>query len=32
MTADLITALAVYFGTMAVLGGIAYYLWWWGDK
>ena len=32
MTADLISALAIYFGAMAVVGGAAYYLWMWGDK
>jgi hypothetical protein len=32
MTADILTALAIYFGTMATLGGFAYYLWNWGDK
>jgi hypothetical protein len=28
MTADLLTALGIYFGAMAVLGGLAYYLRW----
>jgi hypothetical protein len=30
VTADLLTALGIYFGSMAVLGGVAYYLWTWG--
>lgn len=32
MIGDTLTALGIYFGTMAVLGGVAYYLWNWGDK
>jgi len=32
MTADILTALGIYFGAMATLGAGAYYLWNWGDK
>jgi hypothetical protein len=30
MTADLLTALGIYIGTIAVIGGVVYYLWVWG--
>lgn len=32
MTADLLTALAIYIGSAAVIFGTIYYLWTWGDK
>ena len=32
MTADILTACGIYFGAMATLGAVAYYLWNWGDK
>ena len=28
MTDDILTALGIYFGAIAVLGGVAYYLGW----
>jgi len=32
MTSDIVTAFAIYVGTMTVITGVFYYLWMWGDK
>lgn len=31
MTADLLTALGIYVGTLTVIVGVIYYLWMWGE-
>jgi hypothetical protein len=31
MTADIVTAFAIYVGTMTVITGVFYYLWMWGE-
>ena len=31
MTADIVTAFAIYVGSMTVIGGVFYYLWMWGE-
>lgn len=31
MTADLYTAVGIYFGFLVTVGGVIYYLWMWGE-
>jgi len=31
MTADLVSAVGIYFGTLSVIIGTIYYLWMWGE-